>query len=532
MSKLQEAYDARAGKVNKIEKIKELKTPMSVYEKLDDICSNGLENLSDEDSSYYLKCFGLFLKKDDTFMLRVRVPAGQLTPIQAKKIGEVSQKYGDDYIDITTRQQFEFRYLKLENLTTVLRELDSVGISTFQTGIDNFRNIVTSSFDGLGDKDIIECKPIIDELQSLFFKKEEWIGTLPRKFNTAILGTNVNDCNIYGHDCSFLIAKNGEEIGFNLYLGGRVGVQAKNSGLFIKKDEIVPTFKAIVELFKKYGFRDNRNKNRLHFLLEAVGMDEFVKAIKEYSNLEYKESGEILAVDEYVLDDSGVFNLGESLEAFHFSIPSGIFKGSDLVKASELALKVDGKIRLSIEQSFYIVTKFEYIKVIQESDIYNEYSQYNNTYFNHQIACAGTATCAFGVIPNKPDAIEMASYLQKEVPLKNAKVRMYWSGCVKGCGIHGIADIGFEGCKAKDDNGDTCYGVHILMGGYATKKAAEARVIYKSVPLTKAKYIVKEIMLMYKNKRLENESFEFFYERELNDLSNEELIEKINYTVE
>jgi ferredoxin-nitrite reductase len=70
-------------------------------------------------------------------MLRIRIPAGQLTPIQATKLGEISTKYGNDYIDITTRQQLEFRYLKLENLATVLRELDSVGITTFQTGDDN-----------------------------------------------------------------------------------------------------------------------------------------------------------------------------------------------------------------------------------------------------------------------------------------------------------------------------------------------------------------------------------------------------------
>ncbi|MDB2562604.1 ferredoxin--nitrite reductase [Sulfurimonas sp.] len=528
MEALQTAYDARAKKLNKIEKIKELKAPISVYEKLDEICKNGLENLSSEDSSYYLKCFGLFLKKDETFMIRIRIPAGHLSPKQAIKLGEISAKYGDDYIDITTRQQLEFRYLKLEDIPTVLRELDSVGISTFQTGVDNFRNIVTSAFDGLGNKSIIECKPIIDELQSLFFKKEDWIGTLPRKFNTAILGANVNDCNIYGHDSCFIVAKKDEKLGFNLYLGGRVGIQARDSGLFVEKDQVLATFTAIVELFKKYGFRDNRNKNRLHFLLEAVGMDTFVEAIKESSGCEYETSGEILAKEEYFLDDSGIFNLGDDLEAVHFSIPSGVFKGSDLTQAGEIALKVDSQIRLSVEQSFYIVTNTQKVKTVQESKLYQEYKSYNSTYFNNQIACAGTATCAFGVIPNKPDAIEMSTFLTKEVPLKDAKVRMYWSGCVKGCGIHGVADIGFEGCKAKDENGETCYGVHILLGGKATVEAKEARVLYKTIPLTKAKYLVKDIMLMYKDERLAGESFEAYDTRVLSHMDIEDIQQKLS----
>lgn len=513
MKVLEDVYQSRNKKQNKIEKIKELKTPLSVYEKLDEICADGLENLKGEDGSYFLKCFGLFLKKDNSFMLRIRIPAGQLTPAQAIKLGEIASKYGKDYIDITTRQQLEFRYLKFEDLNSVLKELDSVGITTFQTGVDNFRNIVTSSFDGLGEKHIVKCKPIIDELQTIFMKKEEWLGALPRKFNTAILGTYVNDCNIYGHDCCFVVASKDNEIGFNLYLGGKVGVQASDTGLFVKQDEVVDTFKAIVELFKQYGFRDNRNKNRLHFLLEAVGMNEFIKAIKLTSGFEYENSGKVLAKEEYILDESGVFKLGDDLNAVHFSVPSGIFKGSDLSKVGHLSSAVDGIIRLSVEQSLYIVTDNAHTNIVQNSELFKEYKPYNNTYFNHQIACAGIATCAFGVIPNKPDAIEMANFLQKEVPISDGKVRLYWSACVKGCGIHGVADIGFEGCKAKDQDGNSCYGVHIFLGGKATKEAKEARIFAKAVPLEKAKYIVKDLMIKYRDEKLPNESFEEFESR-------------------
>lgn len=525
--KLQEAFETRNKKQNKIEKLKEIKTPISVYKKLDELCSKKFEDLKDEDKMFFLKCFGLYGKKDGTLMLRLRIPAGQLNVEQAIKIGEIAKTYGEDYIDITTRQQLEFRYLKLENIVKVIKALDSIGITTFQTGIDNFRNIVTSSFDGLGDKHIIDCAPIIKELQSIFMKKDEWIATLPRKFNTAILGTNTNDCNIYGHDCAFVVARKDKEIGFNLFLGGKVGVQASDTGLFIKKDQIIDTFKAITELFKTYGFRDNRNKNRLHFLLEAVGMDEFVKAIKETSKIEYKSSGEILAKEEYILNDSGVFSLGEDLKAVHFCVPSGIFKGSDLIKVGKLCDTVDGKIRLSVEQSLYIVVDDKNCERVKQSELFNQYKEYNNVYFNHQIACAGEATCAFGVIPNKPDAIEMANYLSHEVPLKDGKVRMYWSGCVKGCGAHGIADIGFEGCKTKDEDGNRCYGVHIFLGGKATTQAKEARVLYKSLPLTQAKYKVKNLMKLYKETKLESESFESFDSRVLSSLSNEQIVEMI-----
>jgi len=528
MELLKEAKDKRDTKINKIEKMKGIKNPLDLYKNLESLSNQEIDDLSDEDKSFTFKCFGLFYKKDDTFMLRVRITAGQLTNTQAIKLGELAIKYGQDYIDITTRQQIEFRYLELKDLYILIKEVESIGLTTFQTGIDNFRNIVTSSFDGLGVTSIIKTKEIIDEIQSLFLKKEEWIGTLPRKFNVAILGNTINDCNIYGHDCCFLLAENQEEIGFNLYLGGKVGVQAQDSGLFIRADEVVPTFEALINIYKEYGFRDNRNKNRLHFLIQSVGIENFVKALSQKSTLEYKKSGKILATQNYVLDDSGVFDLADDLKAVHLSVPSGILKGSDLKKAGELAAKYDGELRLSVEQSLYLVVKSNVVDTIQNSDIFKRYSTYQNSYFNHQIACAGVHNCSFGVIPNKQDAIDMANFLQNEVPLKDAKIRMYWSACPKGCGIQSIADIGFEGCKAKDDEGNKVYGVHIYLGGKATKESKEARVLYKSVPLENAKTIVKRVINLYKNESLEKETFEEFDTRVLCSLDTQEVINKID----
>jgi ferredoxin-nitrite reductase len=527
MKRLHEAFQARNKKQNKIEILKDLKEPISVYDNLKRICEGGYENLQDEDSKYFLKCFGLFDKGEGEFMIRVRIPAGQLSNEQAFVIGEISEKFGRDYIDITTRQQLELRYIKFENLHTVLTNLESVGITTFQTGVDNFRNIVTSAYDGLSEDSLIECMPIIQEMQDIFLNKEEWIGVLPRKFNTAILGTKTNDCNIFGHDCCFIAAKKGDELGFNLYLGGRVGMQAQDSGLFVKPEDVKEVFLSIISLFKEFGFRDNRNKNRLHFLIEAVGMEAFKEAIMQASKTQLSSAGELLLEHEHKIASDGIVKLKDSQSALLFNIPSGIFSGSDLLKAALCSKELHGEIRLSIEQSFYIIAQDNLIHKIKETELYMKYAKYQNPYFAHQIACAGTATCSFGVIPNKPDAIEMAEYLHKEVPLENAKVRMYWSACVKGCGIHGVGDIGFEGCKAKDENGETCYGVHILLGGKASTQAKEARVVYKSLPLHNAKYTVKKIMQMYKAEREEDESFESFDTRVLSQLNNEAVVSKI-----
>jgi len=522
---LQEATKARSKKINKIEKLKELKTPMAFYHDLKSLCENGLENLKEEDEKYLLKCFGFFLKKDNTFMLRARIISGTLSAVQSIKVGEISKKYANNYMDITTRSQIELRYLKLEDLYKVIVELDSVGITTFQTGIDNFRAIVTSSFDGLAIDTRIDCQTIIPKMTQVFLKNEEYMGTLPRKFNTGILGTTTNDCNIYGQDCSFILAHKNETLGFNLYLGGKVGVQATSANIFVTQEEVPTVFKAIIDLFKTYGFRDNRNKNRLHFLIEAVGIKEFSKAIRTYSKLDLPCAGELLVKEEFKLKNDGLYNLQDDKTAIHFSIPSGILSGDDLLKAGKLALDVEGIIKLSVEQSFYIITDNKKIEEVKNSEIYKKYDSFHNIYFNNLVACAGTATCSFAVIANKPDAIMMAKYLHEQVPMDEGKIRLYWSACPKGCGIHSIADIGFEGCIVKDDQGNKCEGVRIYLGGKASRQAEEARLIVKSTTIEKAKEIVKDLVILYKNKRIEDESFEAFDTRVLSKLSIEDIQE-------
>lgn len=528
ISALQAASEARSKKINKIEGLKSLKTPGSVFENLRSICAAGYENLADEDGKFFLKCFGAFDKGEGKFMMRLRVPAGQMSIEQARTIGAIAREYGEDYIDITTRQQIELRYIPFAALPDVFESLDAVGITTYQTGVDNFRNIVTTAFDGLATDGYIHCRPLIEELQSIFLKKEEWVGMLPRKFNTAILGSGTNDCNIFGHDCCFIAAKKGEIHGFNLYLGGRVGMQAEDSGLFILPEQVKPAFEAIINLFKTYGFRDNRNKNRLHFLIEAVGMDAFVAAIIEQSGIAFETAGTLLLGTEHRIGDDGTVALSHDKCAVLFPIPSGIFCGSDLEAAAACAKAVQGELRLSVEQSFYVVCDRERMDEVKATGLYAKYAAYHNPYFVHQIACAGEATCSFGVIPNKPDAIEMAEYLQAEVPLSDAKVRMYWSACPKGCGIHGVADIGFEGCKAKDEAGNTVYGVHILLGGKASNEAKEARVIFKALPLPAAQKMTKKIMMMYRDEREAGESFEAFESRVLCGLDTDTIVDKIN----
>ena len=521
MKALEEAFLARSKKINKIEKVKDLKTPQEAYNKLNDYAINGFDSVPEEDKTYFLKCFGIYYRPatPEKFMLKLRIPGGFMTAEQAKVIGACAEEFAQDYIDLTTRQQCELRYLSIESLPIIIKRLDEVGISAYQTGVDNIRGIVADPFDDLAFDNVLPSHGTLMKLQDVFLKKEEWISTLPRKFNTSITGNLSNRCNVYGNDACFVLAQKDGMFGYNLYLGGRVGVIAKKANIFLKNEsEVVAAFESIIDLFKRFGFRDNRNKNRLHFLIEAVGMSEMEKAIRENAGIKFATAGETMTTMDYVEPDHGKIQTRDGSVGVHVVVPSGMFKGFAMRRAGELAeLHGNSELRLDMEQSFYIMGVKD-LEPLLKDEFFVEYKNIHTPYFNHLIACAGTEHCPFGVIENKNDAIAMAQYLSDKVKLESGRVRMYWSACVKGCGIHGLGDLGFEGCKAKVD-GVNGSGVHILLGGKLMGESTEGHTVIKSAPLEYAKYYVESIMLEYKKMRKDGEHFEGFYERVLKNFT-------------
>lgn len=490
-------------------------SPFNCYESLDRIVAGGFRRLSEEDQ-IFLRSIGIFLKKDRHFMVRLRLRAGNLSRQQAQKIGELAKQYGDDYLDFTTRQEIELRYIELANLTVLLRELESVGISTSQTGGNSIRTITSSSFNALGKAHIIDVFPLIEEIEQEILNEAYWMENLPSKFNLSLLGTSINDCNIYGNDCAFVVAQQHEIIGFKLYLGGAVGRQAEDSGLFVPPQKVVKTFWAVITCFGHLA----KKGERLHQLLERVGMEYFLFSLQSEITLESGGGSKVLAVEEYRIDETGLLPMDEELSMVHLSVPSGLFSGSCLMELAGEATKHNAKIRISLEQSIYLLVDPEEVASLKSSLIYRIYEPYHHLYYNHQIACTSAETVAFSVLPNKTDAIALSNFLQQKVPIPNAKVRLYWSSSPKGYGLHDIADIGFVGISQE---GSKERRLNLYLGGKVTHEAKVGRLIFEGITLEEAKVYVKRIMELYRDQRLGDESFESFDSRVLGSLSVEEI---------
>jgi ferredoxin-nitrite reductase len=512
MTSLAQANEIRSVKRHKTETLKDAFNAAQAWERLIGYSKTGYASITEEDKDFILKSFGVFDRPatPEKFMIRVRIAGGALNVEQARALGDVAKRFGQDYIDITTRMQVELRYITIENMPEALSILESVGLTSYQTGVDNFRNILIDPLDGLAMDNIIPSAEIMKEIQAIFLKKDEWITTLPRKFNIGINGSMSNRCNIFGQDFALALAQKDGVYGFNLYLGGRVGTLAQSANMFVLPNQAVKVFEAVAQLFKKYGFRDNRNKNRLVFLIEAVGMEEFRRAIIEILEHDMPSCGETLCTLEGG-DHYGKIALNDGTFALYAAVPSGVFSGSDLSDATDIAQTQNGAIRLTIEQNL-ILTGIHNEAEALKSPLFLRYPNRPSPYMANLIACAGTEHCPFGVIPNKPDAIEMGEYLAREVPMEDAKMRLYWSACVKGCGIHGAGDLGFLGCKTKH-NGETVLGVDIFIGGTLSGEGGEGHLLLKGIILEHAREYVAELMRQYRDHRTLKESLEKFIAR-------------------
>jgi ferredoxin-nitrite reductase len=129
--------------MNNIEVFKAEKDGLDIVQDIPDFAQRGWEAISDADLER-LKWSGLFFRKHTSgyFMMRVRITNGMTDAAQLRTLAGIAAEFGRGRLDITTRQQIQLRWLRIEDTPTVLSRLSEVALTSLQTGMDNVRNIV------------------------------------------------------------------------------------------------------------------------------------------------------------------------------------------------------------------------------------------------------------------------------------------------------------------------------------------------------------------------------------------------------
>jgi dissimilatory sulfite reductase (desulfoviridin) alpha/beta subunit len=124
---------------------------------------------------------GIITERDpDYCIVRLRMPAGMITPAQIREVGEIASRYGVEKIHLTTRQTMEFPHVDPSQLTGLLAELEANG-----TSLGAEREEVVNITSCLGTRNckfgIIDSVGLAEEIDKKFFGKE-----LPVKVRIAI----------------------------------------------------------------------------------------------------------------------------------------------------------------------------------------------------------------------------------------------------------------------------------------------------------------------------------------------------------
>jgi len=124
---------------------------------------------------------GIITERDPDFcIVRLRMPAGMITPDQMKEAGAIAERYGVEQIHLTTRQTMEFPHVDPSRLEGMLSELEANG-----TPLGAEREEVVNVTACLGTWHckfgIIDSVGLAREIDKHFFGKE-----LPIKVRIAI----------------------------------------------------------------------------------------------------------------------------------------------------------------------------------------------------------------------------------------------------------------------------------------------------------------------------------------------------------
>ena len=194
------------------------------------------DQIEDFDINQRLKWVGMlsrFKKTPGRFMMRLRTPNGIVKSDTLRLFADTLKPYGDiGVLDITTRQNIQLRGLTLEDGADLTLKLHADhNMTSFQSALDNARNVVGSPLAGLDDKELVDTRPIANAINDLISLDKETgqrgnpqFGHLGRKFNIAVSGGRDDFAHTYINDIGLEPVPHREtgEIGFNVVVGGPV----------------------------------------------------------------------------------------------------------------------------------------------------------------------------------------------------------------------------------------------------------------------------------------------------------------------
>jgi sulfite reductase (ferredoxin) len=427
-------------------------------------------------------------RKDGTYMVRIRCTGGYISPGQLRQVALTALSHNSTLLHITTRQEIQIHHITINQVKTILPELQQVELSSKGGGGNTVRNILVDVNSGISQTEVFDVLPYAVDLTTRLITEPDSFS-LPRKLKIAFSTSEANADFALINDLGFIAKIKDGKRGFKVYLGGSV---ASNPTLgwelfnFAPEEELINIAIAAKRFFNNHGNRKNKHKARIRYIFYKEGEEKTKELFFNYFN-EIKAKENVIYVSgkltfEYKTPSFDAARLySKEFEAWkkqHVSVQkqTGLF--STIVSFvngntdSETLLKLAGfasefgndVLRFTARQQLQI-------RNIPENYLGNLYLLLKDlnvntelpVIINNIVSCTGADTCRLGICYSKGASLALRKKLSKSKLNLNevSELQINISGCPNSCAQQIWSNIGFSGKVGRNERMYAAYNVYV-----------------------------------------------------------------------
>ena len=420
-------------------------------------------------------------EKAFSFMIRVRVPGGVCTPKQWIGIDDLSDKFADGTLKLTTRQAFQLHGILKRNLKQTMKEINDTLLDTLAACGDVNRNVMSpanpfeSNLHGqaldIAQKIHDHLTPQTSAYAEIWLDGEKTaIGEsevepiygktyLPRKFKIAVALPPRNDVDVFSNCLGFVGIAEGEKIvGYNVLVGGGLGMTHGKVATFPRladvigfctPEQVVQVAEEVVKIQRDHGDRSDRRHARLKYTIEDRGVEWFKDELNNrlgWSLDPVRDFTFESTTDRYGwnVDQDGHWTYGLFVEG-------GRLRDKAKQAVRKIAENIDCEFRLTANQNLVIAriseqSKNEIETILTDYEVVD--SQSLSALRLNSIACTALPTCSLALAESErylPSLIDELDEIIDSLGLRDESIAIRSTGCPNGCGRPYLGEIGLVG---------------------------------------------------------------------------------------
>lgn len=423
------------------------------------------------------------LDKAWSFMVRSKIPGGELSIDQYLAHDRMADEIGNGSIRLTNRQGIQMHGVLFGSLKDCMQRIHNSGLTTKGACGDIVRNTMATAVP-LMNGVVLEAQDLAREISREFYPtthgySEIWLdgeriteepedpfygkNYLPRKYKIGLAVAPYNDIDVFTQDTGLIPHVEGDEIlGYTIYVGGGFGMSHGQTQtqpllskplLYVEKAHVVEALRAVISVQRDFGRRDDRKQARLKYLIRDKGIPWFLDRVKERIDFEV-EAPRAVKFDS-VEDVLGWNAQGDGRYFYGMWIAEGRIKDTETVRyrtaVREILAAIEPKIRITPNCNLYFFDLDASAReVIEEILTRNGIALPAKLTRARRVAhaCVALPTCGLALAESErvfDGLMDEFDKVLRELGLEEEPILFRMSGCPNGCPRPYNADVAFVG---------------------------------------------------------------------------------------